>query len=344
MILNRLWMGLNLARSGIYFLESLPFALVSRWIGNPDLPPPTNEQVRTLWKHIVQLHEREAQNLDRGLYPASALELENPLRHLRSFIEVLRDGVKVAFRMRRRDTKSFSREASDMGEGLPDYYTRNFHFQTDGYLSEASARRYDHQVEILFTGTAGAMRRMILPVLKDNTRGDGHWLEIGCGTGATTRSVCETFPKAKVTALDMSAPYLKIAQNNLRRYQRVDFMQGDGTNLDFKNSTFDVVYSVYLLHELPKPERAAVIREAFRVLKPGGILIFADSTQLGDEKELDWALDRFPKAYHEPFYRNYIENNLAKTLKQATGCEARTEYAFFTKIGWVQKPLSSELS
>ncbi len=344
MILPRLLQGINLARSGVYFLESLPFALASRWIANPDLPPPTNDQVRTLWKHILQLHEREAQNLERGIYPASALEVENPLKHLRSFIEVLGDGIRVALRMRRQQNKHFSPSAEALSKDLPEYYTRNFHFQTDGYLSEASARRYDHQVEILFSGTAGAMRRLILPILKDQTKGEGRWLELGCGSGSTTRAVLTTFPKAKITALDMSAPYLKIAQENLRRFSKVDFAQGDATNLDYKNSTFDVVYSVFVMHELPKPERAALMREAFRVLKPGGVLILADSLQIGDEKELDWALERFPKAYHEPFYKSYSEDPLARTLKQTTGCDVTQQHAFLTKVVWVQKPLSSALS
>ncbi len=98
------------------------------------------------------------------------------------------------------------------------------------------------------------MRRSILPVLKNDGK-EGRWLEIGCGSGSATRSVLATFPKARVTALDLSAPYLKVAQQNLRDFDNVDFVQGDGSALEFKDETFDVVYSVYLLHELPRAER-----------------------------------------------------------------------------------------
>ena len=45
------------------------------------------------------------------------------------------------------------------GDGLPDYYRQNFHFQSDGWLSEHSAAIYDTQVEVLFTGAADVMRR-----------------------------------------------------------------------------------------------------------------------------------------------------------------------------------------
>src|SRR5690349_20734584 len=131
--------NLAIARSGVYSLESLPFAMVGRMMSSADLPPPTNEQVKSLWQNIVKLHARESQNLENGIYPWRALELENPLRHARSFVEVLGDGLRVAWRMRNGKTKDID---TKVAEGMPSYYARNFHFQTDGYFSEASARRY----------------------------------------------------------------------------------------------------------------------------------------------------------------------------------------------------------
>jgi len=341
MILSHLVKNISIARSGVYFLESLPFAFFSRWFTNPDLPPPTNEQVKILWQHILRLHEREAMNIEEGIYPLKALEIENPLRHARSFIEVLGDGVRVAWRMRHKKSKDFSAKSAAAAEEMPEYYARNFHFQTDGYFSEASARRYDHQVEILFSGTAGAMRRLILPVLKKDADLAGRWLEIGCGSGSATRPVLATFPKVRLTALDLSRSYLKVAQDHLREFDNVDFAQGDGTALEFKDQTFDAVYSVYQLHEMPREQREKLVREAFRVLKPGGLLLFADSLQWDDNPELNWALERFPKVYHEPFYTNYSRDKMEDLLSRVTGTEAYSDQAFLTKLVWLQKPLSS---
>ena len=337
MIPSKLIYGLGLARTGLYFLESIPLLLVNRFIAHPDLPPPSNEDVNALWPHIERLHAREAKNIEDGVYPVSALEFESPFKHALSFFDVMADGLRVAWRMRKNKTKDFSGGAAESSEGSPDYYRRNFHFQTDGYFSKHSARRYDHQVEILFNGTAGAMRRLILPPLKQAAPAQGRFLEIACGAGSATRSVAATFPKAKITALDMSPEYLKVAQDNLSKFNNVDFLQGDATQLDFKDGTFDAVYSVYLLHEMPMEERRKVLQEAWRVLKPGGVLVFADSLQLDDEPELNWALLRFPRVYHEPFYKGYIENKMEDLVGEVTGQPTSVDHALFTKVVWALK-------
>lgn len=338
MIPSKLIQSYSLTRSGLYFLESLPLVLMNRYLAHSDLPEPSPDQLKYLRQSILDLHERDAENVAHGIYPLSTLEFGNPVKHLRSLADVFRDGLSVAWRMRRRNSKDFHPKTEALSSDLPEYYRRNFHFQTDGYLSEKSARRYEHQVEILFNGTAGAMRRLILPPMRKALRSDAKILEIGCGTGSATRLVAQTFPSAKITALDLSAPYLKIAQENLRPYNGVSYLQGDGSQLVFKDETFDAVFSVYLLHELPSEERQRMIKEAWRVLKPGGILVFADSLQLNDDPGLNWALERFPKIYHEPFYTNYLKDPVEARFQHVSGLDPAVDHAVFTKAVWVRKP------
>ena len=77
-------------------------------------------------------------------------------------------GVAIARRRKKRVHKDFAPELSDLKDEYPEYYMRNFHYQTDGYLSALSAELYEHQVEMLFSGTADPMRRALLSPMKSH--------------------------------------------------------------------------------------------------------------------------------------------------------------------------------
>ena len=123
------------------------------------------------------------------------------------------------------------------------------------------------------------------------------------------------FPKAKIFGIDLSEPYLRVAKKNLGHYQNLNFLQGDGGLLPFKDDQFDAVYSVFLYHELPLKIRSQVIQESVRVLKSGGAFGYIDSIQKGDCPPFDFFLTEFPKNFHEPFYMNYISNPMNQLLE-----------------------------
>ena len=113
----------------------------------------------------------------------------------------------------------------------PPYYRRKFHFQTDGYLSEASAERYDYQVEVLFGGGAAAMRRQGLVPLRaallphQGGASTARLLDVGCGTGEFLREVKRNYPRLSVTGIDLSAPYLRVAERRLADWSRVRLVE-----------------------------------------------------------------------------------------------------------------------
>src|SRR5260370_15301294 len=64
---------------------------------------------------------------------------------------------------RRREKAEYRQVLTEDTRGKrPDYYLRNFHFQSGGWLTQDSARRYDTQVEVLFNGSANSTRRQAL--------------------------------------------------------------------------------------------------------------------------------------------------------------------------------------
>ncbi|MBL7543995.1 MAG: class I SAM-dependent methyltransferase [Bdellovibrionaceae bacterium] len=310
--------------------------------------PYTNVQkgkIPVAYAKLYDILRQDAENMANGVYPYSVLKIENPYRHMKSLMNVFSDAIKISKRRQQHQSHDFdhTRDNEDFASA-PDYSKRNFHYQTNGYFSDESAELYDHQVEILFAGSSHAMRRMLVGLIKKEipNQGEGlHFLELGCGTGILTRFMKLAFPKAKITASDMSSSYLKKAQRDLADLSGISYVQSHAESLPFKDNTFDLVYSCYLFHELPLPTRKATLDESQRVLKQSGLWGFVDSLQNNDDKDMQWALDQFPVDFHEPFYKNYIQNSIETMLENTEMSIIGTTIGFLSKAILAKKILES---
>lgn len=330
-------------RTGLYLIEGLSLPIVHFLATGKKRTRPSNGDVllkRSL-EELYKLLKKDSENIASGIYPLSVLKPEKPGQHLLRLPQIWLDGFFLAKRRNKNEAHQFEGESQEFLRDLPDYYRRNFHFQSEGYLSKKSAELYEHQVEILFAGAADAMRRMLLPPLKakfPHTDGEGlRFLELGSGTGTLTRAVRLTFPKAKIVSLDLSHPYLKKAQDYLKKYNRIDFVQGDAAEMPFADQKFDAVFSCFLFHEMPLDIRKKVIKESLRVLKPGGFFGMVDSVQKDDVKDFEWALNQFPVDFHEPFYKNYTMNAMEGLMKASGMKQVRSEIGFYSKVCFADK-------
>ncbi|GKY98894.1 hypothetical protein MPSEU_000845300 [Mayamaea pseudoterrestris] len=238
----------------------------------------------------------------------------------------------------------------------PKYYLNDFHYQTDGWLSAESAKRYEVSTETIMFGTQDTMQRQTLLPLMSKYRGNSFTqsasaeangpssiLEVACGTGRFSTFVRDNFPASSVTLTDLSPFYLEKSMEN-DRYWR-DFrgreamlestgdpsmpapaqvIQTNAETLPFLDNTFDAVLCVYLFHEIPGPARKNVAREMARVVKPGGIVVLSDSIQTGDRKMYGNSLDAFSKL-NEPHYIGYQRADLP-ALFTSCGLECHEKY------------------
>lgn len=288
-----------------------------------------------------ELFRRDWKNIEAGLYklPIDMRQPPSLARLWKQSRDYLRDAEKVA---RRKATRGHS-EVYSMAhkEKFPRYYLQNFHYQTDGWLSESSADRYDMQVETLFTGAAGPMRRQALPFVRKALEGrdiaQASLLDMGCGTGRFLGDVKDNWPALNVTALDLSPAYLGKARSALGRWKNVTYLQAPAEETGLADASFDVVTAVYLFHELPPNVRKSVAAEIVRLLKPGGVLVQVDTIQYGDEPGFDILLENFPRGFHEPYYDSYCRTDLEELFGAAGLGREEETIAFLTKVKTFRK-------
>ncbi len=100
-------------------------------------------------------------------------------------------------------------------------------------------------------------------------------LDIGSGTGALAAEIAARWPRAHITGVDISARMLAIAARTVaalpdRACDRVTLVRAPADRLPFADGTFDIAVSAFVLQLVPSRPRA--LREARRVLAPGGSL------------------------------------------------------------------------
>lgn len=97
-------------------------------------------------------------------------------------------------------------------------------------------------------------------------------LDVAGGTGDITfRLLGEAGNKARVTILDISTEMLTVGQSRAREKGlagQISFIEGNAENLPFKDKSFDSYTIAFGIRNVPKIDKA--LKEAFRVLKPGG--------------------------------------------------------------------------
>jgi ubiquinone/menaquinone biosynthesis C-methylase UbiE len=288
----------------------------------------------------AQLLMADALNVREGLYPAMDDDSASLPRHLHRIRQMFRD-LPQAY-ARRADKDAATAKAEPAAAGMPEYYAQDFHFQTGGYLTEGSARLYDVQVETLFMGSAGPMRRATLaPIARSMAGRDQRQvvlLDVACGTGRFLRQVRLTYPAMQLKGLDLSRPYLEEARRQLKGLRGAELIEAAAETMPVASESVDIVTSTFLFHELPPDVRRAVAAEMARVLKPGGLMVFLDSLQMGDRPGWDGLIEAFPERFHEPYYRHYAIDDL-DGLFTAAGLEPElTETPFLSKLMVRRKP------
>ncbi|PIE84850.1 hypothetical protein CSA08_05055 [Candidatus Gracilibacteria bacterium] len=105
----------------------------------------------------------------------------------------------------------------------------------------------------------------------------GNVLELGCGSGIYTNILSKNCKS--ILATDLSKEMVEYAKSKFSSCENVKVEQGDATNLQYEEESFDTVYMANLLHVVP--DYNAVMEQALKVLKKNGKIITLDFTMDG---------------------------------------------------------------
>jgi ubiquinone/menaquinone biosynthesis C-methylase UbiE len=250
------------------------------------------------------------------------------------------DFIKIIRRSRRGEFRDLPPHAKP---GVyPKYYLQNFHWQSDGWFSYQSARRYDVSVEFLFGGTAAIMRRMLIPHLNQQRQHVGQRrslrvLEVACGTGSFLPQLISTHPTAELVGVDLSHDYLSYAARH-HQGKNIDLVQAKAENLPFPDNHFDCVICINLYHELPKAVRRAVSNSIRRCLRPGGKVLISDAVQPTWSDNMKMEFGRFPEKFHEPYFSSYLNDPLENILLDTGFENPRRELCLYSQLVHAIKP------
>ncbi len=311
---NALYKGQAYANAAI---SNAALAAVYRLLGWAGDPPPRSAQ-RELTRRFDELMDLDWANARAGYYPMRWLFASPFLKHRWQIARILRDAPRVVRRANRSKHDDLPKDLDR--SKYPRYYLRTFHWQTDGWFSSRSAEIYDASVEVLFGGAADIMRRMTIPRLADGIAGvpNPRVLDVACGTGGFLSRLKVALPDAKLVGLDLSEAYLEHGRK--QHGDGVELMWGNAEKMPFEDASFDAVSCIFLFHELPRAVRRTVMKELCRVVRPGGRVVISDSAQMVESGELEHFLKRFPVVYHEPFYDDYLRDDL-ESIAEGAGLE-----------------------
>src|SRR3989344_1523846 len=172
---------------------------------------------------------------------------------------------------------------------IPDYLEKYYWW---AYVRPFAVRFWDHSwlINLILFGKYRMLRDEVLrefgSAISENT------LQISCCYGELTPRLFERVNKGGGTldVVDVLPVQLENLKRKLPQHASVRTLRMDAASLNFSNASYNQVLVFFLLHEEPQGYREKTMREALRVLRPGGKIIIADYGALSRSHPLRYLL------------------------------------------------------
>ena len=209
----------------------------------------------------------------------------------------------------------------------PEYYLRTFHAYEKGNLSWDAALEVEVAAYAVHAGNCpedgakgdATLRQSYHDIVKlQVTIEPQDVLDLGCSVGMSTFALQELYPSANITGLDLSPYFLAVAQYNTRqRGAKINWRHATAESTGLPDASFDLVSSCLLFHELPQVASKQILREARRLLRPGGYLTIMDMNPRSEvyAKMPPYILTLLKST--EPYLDEYFSLELEQALVEA---------------------------
>lgn len=208
----------------------------------------------------------------------------------------------------------------------PQYYLTSFHAYEKGNLSweaawEVESAAYAVHAKIWSDGHISGdrlLRESYHDVLTEIEIEPEQILDLGCSVGMSTLALQAAYPQAKVTGVDLSPYFLAVAKYRAKEKQtQIDWLHAAAEATGLPDASYDLVSACLMFHELPQAASLAVIREASRLLRPGGYLAIMDMNPQSTifQQMPPYVLTLLKST--EPYLDEYFDLDLEATITQS---------------------------
>lgn len=186
----------------------------------------------------------------------------------------------------------------------PSYYqNQSFHGIEGGYLTKDAAVTYDPITQFALPPNETWVRQGLIDAIRVQPR---RILDLGCGTGTTTRMLKQTFPDAEVIGLDLSPSMLAVAEYKAQQAGlNIEWRHGMAEQTGLPPGSVDLIAIALVFHETPAAVARAILRECFRLLSVGGEVVVLDGSQQR-LRQIDW----LTQIFEEPYMRDYAASSV----------------------------------
>ena len=173
------------------------------------------------------------------------------------------------------DSRMNARNVVRRAPPIPDYLAKHYWW---AYVHPLAVQFWDRVplVNLILYGNYSRLRDQALEALGADL--SGRTLQMTCCYGNFTPKLAEGVARSggRLDVIDVLPIQLEALERKLPKGAPVRTAAMDATRLELPNQSYDRVVIFFLFHELPTEERVRAMREALRVVKPGGTILLVD--------------------------------------------------------------------